>query len=281
MSNRLLHKTPEWRAIPRLDFHRLHEARLQAHYAAQWLARVARATIPERPDDSHMNFGWDGAFGGLVTHQLPDGSRFGLWIADLTLAFLDKAPAELALDGRAEAEVRAWVGGQMAARGLKGNLDAALPYDLPRHVLELGARYSLEELVPAFGTLSIWYANGCGMLAHVRAKLAAKKLAVPQVRCWPHHFDFDCVVSFGGDRGMGVGFSPGDEYCDEPYYYVTIYPEPSIPGLPLLPALGHWHTYKFLAALAPAHKIVAATSPVAFSENFFEVAIGAALKAQR
>ena len=213
---------------------------------------------------------------------MPDGSRLGLRIADLTLSFLDKAPAELPLDGRAEAEVRAWLAGQMAVRGPKADkLDAALPYDMPHHVLALGARYSLEELLPAFGVLSVWYANGYGMLDHVRGKLAAKKLMAPMVRCWPHHFDYDCLVSFGGDRGMGVGFSPGDEYCDEPYYYVTIYPEPSIPGLPLLPALGHWHTYKFLAALAPAHKIVAATSPVAYSENFFEVAIGAALKAQK
>ena len=52
-------------------------------------------------------------------------------------------------------------------------------------VLHYGRPGTLEELVPAFGTLSIWYANGCGMLDHVRAKLAAKKLAVPQVRCWP------------------------------------------------------------------------------------------------
>jgi hypothetical protein len=116
MSNRLLHKAPEWRPVPRLDFHRLHEARLQAHYAAQWLARVARAAIPERADDSHINLGWDHAFGGLVTHQLPDGSRLGLRIKDLTLAFLDKAPAELPLDGRAEPEVRTWVAGQMAGR---------------------------------------------------------------------------------------------------------------------------------------------------------------------
>ena len=30
---------PVWRAVPRIEFHRLREARLQAHYAAQWLAR--------------------------------------------------------------------------------------------------------------------------------------------------------------------------------------------------------------------------------------------------
>ena len=283
MSNSLLHKprAPEWRAVPRMDFHRLHEARLQAHYAAQWLARAARATIPKRSDDSHMNFGWDHGFGGLVTHELPDGSRLGLRIGDLTLAFLDKAPVELSLDGRTDTEVRAWLAGQMAARGLKGDVGAALPYEIPHHVLELGARYSLEELVPAFGVLSVWFSNALDILEFVRGKLSGKKLSGPAPRCWPHHFDMDVIVSFGRDQGMGVGFSPGDTYCDEPHFYLTIYPEPSIPGLPLLPAVGYWHTFKFLAAIAPAHKIVAATDPVAYCENYFDVAIGGALAARK
>ena len=187
MSNSLLHKprAPEWRAVPRMDFHRLHEARLQAHYAAQWLARAARATIPKRSDDSHMNFGWDHGFGGLVTHELPDGSRLGLRIGDLTLAFLDKAPVELSLDGRTDTEVRAWLAGQMAARGLKGDVGAALPYEMPHHVLELGARYSLEELVPAFGVLSVWFSNALDILEFVRGKLSGKKLSGPAPRCWP------------------------------------------------------------------------------------------------
>lgn len=283
MSNRLLHKpkAPEWRAVPRMDFHRLHEARLQAHYAVQWLARLARAAIPERSDDSHANFGWDHAFGGLTTHQLPDGSRLGLRIADLTLAFLDKAPAELSLDGRTDTEVRRWVAGQKAARGLPGDLDTPLPYELPHHVVELGARYSLEELVPAFEVLSVWFSNATDILEYVRGKLAGKKLGGPVPRCWPHHFDMDVIVSFGRDQGMGVGFSPGDTYCDEPHFYLTIYPEPSIPGLPLLPAVGYWHTYKFLAAVAPAHKVVAATNPIAYCDNFFDVAISGALAARK
>ncbi len=276
-----LPKAPEWRAVPRMDFHRLREARLQAHYGAQWLARVARAVIPERADDSHANFGWDGVFGGLTTHQLPDGSRLGLRIADLTLTFLEKAPAGLPLDGRADVEVRAWLAGQMTARGFKGDLNAPLPYELPHHVLALGARYSLEELVPAFEVLAVWFANGHDMLEYERSKLAAKKLNGSEPRCWPHHLDMDVIVSFGRDQGMSVGFSQGDNFCDEPHFYLSIYPEPSIPGLPLLPAVGYWHTFKFLAAFAPAHKIVAATSPVAYCENFFDVAVGGALAARK
>jgi hypothetical protein len=80
---------------------------------------------------------------------------------------------------------------------------------------------------------------------------------------------------------MGLGFCPGDEYCDEPYFYTSMWPEPWIPALPLLPAMAHWHTYKFLAALAPAHKIVAAEDQGAYVQTYMDAAVAAALKALR
>jgi hypothetical protein len=269
-----------WQDVPRANFMVLHAARLQAHYAAQWLARAARAYVPARPHDSHTNLGWDAAFGGLVTHPLPDGSRLGLRISDLTLAFLDVHPRELPLDGRAEAEVRTWLGGHVAARNLAaGKLDDPLPYALPDHVLALGARYSLDEYGDAFKVLATWFANGSKAVASAQKRLAAKRLKAPPARCWPHHFDFDCLVDLGRGRTMGIGYCPGDEFCDEPYFYTSMWPEPSIPGLPLLPAMAHWHTYKFLAAMAPAHKIVAAHDQGAYVQQYLDVSVAAALHA--
>jgi hypothetical protein len=269
-----------WQDVPRANFMVLHTARLQAHYAAQWLARAARAYIPARAHDDHTNLGWDSAFGGLVTHPLPDGSRIGLRIADLTLALLDVHPRGLPLDGRAEAEVRTWLGGHVAARNLAaGKLDDPLPYVIPNHVLALGARYSLDEYGDAFKVLATWFANGSEAVASAQERLVAKRLKAPPVRCWPHHFDFDCLVDLGRGRTMGIGYCPGDEFCDEPYFYTSMWPEPSIPGLPLLPAMAHWHTYKFLAAMAPAHKIVAAHDQGAYVQQYLDVSVAAALHA--
>jgi hypothetical protein len=271
-----------WQAVPRASFYHLHAARLQAHTAAQWLARTARAYLPAKPHDWHTNLGWDGAFGGLVTHPLPDGSRLGLRIADLSLAFLDEHPHALALDGRADAEVRGWLGGHLAARNLAaGLLDAPSPYAMPEHALARGARYSLDELGDAFATLAAWFGNAHGVLGEARTSLAARGLKPPPVRCWPHHFDLDSLVGLGRGRTMGLGYCPGDDYCDEPYFYTSMWPEPPIPKLPLLPQPGHWHTYKFLAALAPAHKIVAAHDQGAYVRAFLDASIKAALGALR
>jgi hypothetical protein len=271
-----------WNDVPRTNFMLLHAARMQAHYATQWLARAARAYVPARPHDGHTNLGWDDAFGGLTTHPLPDGSRLGLRIADLTLAFLDQHPHQLPLDGRADAEVRTWLGGHVAARNLAaGKLDDPLPYALPDHALALGARYTLDEYGDAFKVLSAWAANASAALVSVQQRLAAKKMKAPAVRCWPHHFDFDTLVDLGRGRTMGIGYCPGDEFCDEPYFYTSMYPEPSIPNLPLLPAMAHWHTYKFLAALAPAHKIVAAHHQGEYVRQFLDVSVAAAVDALR
>ena len=271
---------PDWQTVPRANFMYLHAARLQAHYAAQWLARAARAYVAPQPDDRHTSLGWDDAFGGFLTHPLPGGARLGLRLADLTLSLLGNAPQHLPLDGRADAEVRAWLGALLADAGLDARkLDAPSPYGMPDHALALGARYSLDELGDALRTLAAWTSNASAALGRMQHELAARKLKAPPVRCWPHHFDLDCLVALGRGRTMGVGFSPGDEFCDEPYFYISMWPEPSIPGLPLLPAMGHWHTYKFLAAMAPAHKIVAAHDQGVYVRTFLDAAINAALHA--
>jgi hypothetical protein len=274
--------SPHWQSVARINFMQLHAARLQAHYAVQWLARAARAYVAERPQDGHASLGWDDSLGGLTTHPLADGSRLGLRIADLTLAVVDGAADELPLDGRAEPEVRAWLGGQMTKRGFDArNLDMPAPYSIPWHVIAISARYSLDDQVEPLAALTAWFANANAALGAVQKKLAARGLKAPPVRCWPHHFDMDSLVALGRGRNMGVGFSPGDEYCDEPYFYVSMWPEPPIPKLPLLPAMAHWHTHKFLAALAPAHKIYAAKDQGAYVREFIDASVAAALKALR
>jgi hypothetical protein len=47
----------DWRPLQVSDQQRLSMARLQAHHAAQWLARAARAYVPPQPDDGHTNLG--------------------------------------------------------------------------------------------------------------------------------------------------------------------------------------------------------------------------------
>jgi hypothetical protein len=80
-----------WRKINGVDRARQREARLQAHYALQWPARIARAHVAPRPHDFHTNLDWNDSLRALTTHALPGGGSAALKISELTLVFGDEA----------------------------------------------------------------------------------------------------------------------------------------------------------------------------------------------
>jgi len=273
-----------WQPMAAVDGRKLSEARLNAHFAAQWLARAARAYITPRPDDGHTNLGWDDALGGLTTHPLPDGSWLGLRIRDLTLMSprLNGASQSLALAGLADADVRAWLGQQVSARGYDAlRLDAPSPYEMPAFAIADGARYVVDQ--EALGVLATWYANANAALAATRQELVARGLDAPPVRCWPHHFDLDSLVYFPSEspdvHTMGVGFSPGDDYYGEPYFYVSLYPGPAAEALPPLPSVAAWHTHDFTAAVATAGRLLAVSDQQGATSAYLAAATGIAIRA--
>ncbi len=114
----------EWRPLRGIDKARLSEARLQAHYAAQWLARAARAYVSPQPDDGHTSLMWDRGLDGFVTHPLKNGMRLGIQLSNLVLALRGSdgavTPKSISLNGRSDPQVRKWLGEQLS----KLNLDA-------------------------------------------------------------------------------------------------------------------------------------------------------------
>ena len=280
----------DWSPIAGADFARLHEARVQAHYAAQWLARAARAFVPAQPDDSHTNLGWDEAFGGFETHKM-QGARIGVKLVPLSLAILegkDSTPSRVyPLEGHKEGHIRDWLGEELGHLGLDARtLDNPLPYKLPQHKLLTGTPYAVQNLGDGFRDLAAWYSNANQSLERVRKQMAARKFDTTLVRCWPHHFDLATLIlldpKLAGTekaRTIGVGLSPGDEHFNEPYFYVTPWPYPPPPKLPPLPEIGGWHTKKFTAAVVPAHRILAAEGRQTETEKFLDAAVQASLAA--
>jgi hypothetical protein len=278
----------DWQGVGRVDRGRLAEARLQAHYAVQWLARAARAFVPSAPDHSHTNLGWDDGIRALTTHALPDGSVLGLIISELSLVLSSGQGASglqsIKLDARRDADIRQWLGRELGARGLEPTaLDAPSPYEMPTHPIGRGAPYASAGLAEALAELAAWYANANPALNATRQRLVERGLNAPPVRCWPHHFDLDTLVRLGAGADaptVGVGFCPGDDYYDEPYLYVSRYPAPELATLPALPKIGNWHSRHFTAAVAVGRKIIEANDRPAEIEAFLRAAtdslIGAA-----
>jgi hypothetical protein len=272
----------QWRKPESVDRSSLSEARLQAHQAVQWLARAARAYVPPTAEDRHTNLGWDDTIGGLTTHALPRGAMLGLIIGDLTLAVWDgpvgpTAGAQtISLEGHRDGEIREWLGRQFSARGFEpGALDAPLPYEPPAHPIGQGAPYGPARLAAALAALTAWYANANHALGETRERLVARHIDAPPVRCWPHHFDLDSLVGRGSGAAahtVGLGFAPGDNYYDQPYFYISRYPPPDVAALPSLPPIGHWHSHHFTAAVATADLILAANDQQTATQAFLQAA---------
>jgi hypothetical protein len=214
------------------------------------------------------------------------GTCLSLKIADLTLVLHsdERTIQSFSLDGRTDAQARQWLGEQLGARGLDARaLDASSPYEMPAHAVTQCGAYGVEDVADALVELAAWFANAEYSLVRVQRQMIGRKLTVSDVRCWPHHFDLATLISFP-TRGtdvtgyVGAGVSPGDEYYDEPYFYVSVYPKPDSASLPRLSKLGHWHTYEFTAAVAPAHQIVAANNQEDEVDEFLRGTADVAIK---
>ncbi len=271
---------PKWRPLRGVEQGVLREARLQAHYAAQWLARFARAYVPPEPDDGHTSLGWNDAPNGFTTHPAKGGARVDLNIATLTLAF--RGGPMLSVNGHTDAQVGQWLGGELAAHGLDpAALDAPSPYDVPAHALARGARYNVTGSAEGLTELAAWYANANLSIGRVRQQMMQG--VTSPLCCWPHHFDLATLTVLpkrGADAGryLGAGLSPGDHYYDEPYFYVSVYPKPDPTMLPTLPMIGHWHTHEFVAAVSPAHKILVQDNQMAAADEFLHRSVALALE---
>jgi len=244
-------------------------ARETAHYAAQWVAKAARANLRAAPDDSHTALAWDARLQALSSARFADGTKIGLRLAQLELAVLYGGVGEgLALDGRAAGEVDAWLDAQLAARSLKPASRVALPYAIPERPL---------RKLPGLGALARWYAAAAEALEAVRVKHGALRPGPSPVRCWPHHFDIAVLVRLEegeaeSARAIGIGVSPGDAYYAQPYAYISPYPAPKDARLPALPPGGHWHTQDFFAAVASADALLAQGDPRAALDAVIDAA---------
>jgi len=279
---------PQWRPIGCIDPFRLKDARLQAHHAVQWLARVARAHISPQPDDGHTCLHWDSGRDAFVTQSFARDTRLLLQIPTLTLTLqsgegMAGSPC-LALGGQTDAQVRQWLGEQFVARSLDPSpLDDPPPYEIPMHAIGQGTAYEAQAAADALANLAAWYANAAAVLEGVRRRIAAQGLAVSPLCCWPHHFDLAALTMLPAGRSadtgtVGIGLSPGDEYYAEPYFYVSVYPDPNPATFPRLPKIGTWHTRDFTAAVATAHQILATEHPAIETSEFLRDAVGASLK---
>ncbi|MGB0909708.1 MAG: hypothetical protein ACPGYT_05050 [Nitrospirales bacterium] len=74
-----------WKVLGNVPPTDLLDARLEAHHAAQWIARATWSYCKAESDDSHTSMSWDSNAQALMGQPLSDDLTLGLRIEDLTL----------------------------------------------------------------------------------------------------------------------------------------------------------------------------------------------------
>ena len=269
-----------------VDPRQLTEARLRAHHAAQWLARVAIGLIAPKEDHSHTNLGWLTGQNSFETHDFAGAHRLRLCVPDLTLSLRDSGSetVAMALAGKTDGDIKTWLGDQLTGAGVDpAKVFEPLPYVMPAHGVEGGAAYATDDVGRELAQVAAWFGLADALLGRVRKAHSDITPGPSPVRTWPHHFDLATLISLdSGDpenaRSVGAGFSPGDEHYDEPYFYVTPWPYPETTELPDLTGIGHWHTEGFVAAIVTGTRIVAERDREGAVGAFLEAAVSGCLR---
>jgi len=248
-----------WDHVGHISPLELIDARLEAHHAAQWLARSTRVYSTPVADDSHTSLVWDSSTAALMTQAITPNFALGLRLHPMALvAQLPNGNESFNLFGRTEKDVGKWMSELLSAHKLDpSQLDTPGPYSLPKHPLDSGLTYGLANK-ESFEELGRYFANASDLLETVRR---TQPTASP-VRCWPHHFDIATLISLdkdGGEhaRSIGVGMSPGDDIFPEPYFYISPWPYPSQADLPPMPEPAFWYREGFTAVILKSSDLTA------------------------
>ncbi len=175
----------------------LGDAVAQAHAAAQFLTKAARANLEAAPDDSHSNLGWNEGDQRFLSQPLP-GANGDVFIAlsldPFELALVDSATGATSyrLAGRSLTETAAWLDDALGSVALKPCEGVKLPYDLPA---EVAAVTDFSD-TPGLVALGAWFDLASKALEKLAADRAGLTPGPSPVRCWPHHFDIAMCLCF-------------------------------------------------------------------------------------
>lgn len=242
-----------WQATSPARTKSLSDARLQLHYAAQFGTALGISYLDHAADDSHTNLGWDAGHGALVS-RAAKGVAVGVRVADLTLLVLrdGKVAANIPLHAKTIEGATAELAKAFGAAGLDASrYTLKRHYELPAHPIAAGGKFNASD-TGAFQELARWLGNASVALE----RIAATVPGASDVRLWPHHFDIATLVTFSADASTGAGLEMGDQYYDEPYFYVNARPEPKREQLPAkLAGNGSWHTHEWIGAVLPGSRV--------------------------
>ena len=257
---------------------KLSDVRQQLHHAAQFGAAAGISYLEPEPDDAHISLEWVPSLSGLFSRVVPARTMFrvGVTPADLSLVIVtenDQLFAQYRLHGRTITEALEWIRFNIAVLGADPmRYTLTRHYVIPRHDVAIGEAFDGSDK-PHLEELERWLANGALMLNSIARPIPH----AGEVRCSPHHLDISMRMQATRERTIGVGLEPGDDYYDEPYFYVSMTPQPASAQARSRPLWGRgtWHTLEWVGAVLPGSRLNSASTQERQVREFIDSAVSA------
>jgi hypothetical protein len=251
-----------WIELNNFSREELSEARKQIHQAAQLPAIAGRGLNPKDSSDNYAALIYDKNNNRLTSQSLGDSEfRVALCISDFKLVIIngkEESSTSFTLDSIAYDEAFSWLADKLSQLGFDSNkLNKDLPYKIPEYPTSKGTPFKQTNIAD-FIELQNYFFNA----AFVLENISKNEKNISRVYCWPHHFDTAALITIERNsspeksKTIGVGLSPGDESYNEPYFYVSPWPNPE--NKENLPKLnhGHWHRQGWFGAVLAATEII-------------------------
>lgn len=245
-----------WIHLKPVDPETLQFYREQFHQAVQNVSAVGRKFLPKIDHDQNAVLYWVPDYWRMAGKWVEGSIQFrsSISFVDLCVHLVDNNIKDMAtteISNKTHNQIMIWLEEQISNLGLKSvDLSMTLPYDLPEYPTQKGEKFAPMEVDEA-KQLGLYYHNSYVVLN----KLTRNYKQVGQPKIWPHHFDqaIAILVKDSGDPEtstyINAGMSPGDEFYDRPYFYVSSWPYPDEAMLKPFDELGIWRCDEWVGAV--------------------------------
>ena len=261
------------------------EARLQTHYASQFVAAFGAAYVQRTEDMSHVGMTWGGkrhafisgtASGARMMRMALDLSRFELYALEPGSEFIGVLD-RFNLKDTTFGDAARWLRKTSAKFGFDPELIKMDFEDLLDHPLAGGGAFTYDGDEEDMAELGRYFANSNFLLKKICSQISSFSRAY----VWSSHLDINVIYATeeSTNRGftLGMGMSPGDRVMGEPFFYVNRLPIIENIALPDPPANAQWRQKDWTGLTLAASQIIqrkTAREQMEFTEDFLRSSTG-------
>ena len=237
---------------PKLDFNEIYQSAETIHGYAKLLGAVRGSMTPPQKDYWHISL--KTAPLGFRTTPIPigDGHTFEI-LLDLVSHSVSITTSkgytwQMPIEGQTLRKFSEDVLTELGKLGINPGIDMEKFKD------ETERDYNFQHASDIFRFYSIFDM----VLKEFKGTLSQE---TSPVQLWPHHMDiaFACYAESG--LLITTGFLPGDDSIEEPYFYITAYPEIDDTSTVTLGGKAYWHTENWQGIIYKYKDLLQADSP--------------------